>query len=131
MGCPYLYICAKNKLFRLHINNSLKKDMVRLLSVALLLLITRLAQGQTSTLSGSVTTPSGQPVVGVSLSLAPGDRATMTDEKGNYLLADVPFGTYTIAITSLEIQSVNARVMLNQTRQRKNFVANPNEGSRL
>jgi len=105
--------------------------MIRLLSVALLLLTTSVAFAQTGGLSGMVTTPTGQPVVGASVSLKPGEQATMTDENGRYAFAGIPFGEYELVITSLEIQTVEARVILNRARLHKNVVAEPNEGSRL
>ncbi|WP_262249933.1 TonB-dependent receptor [Parapedobacter soli] len=91
------------------------------------------AQGfaQTATLSGTVTVSSGQPVAGASVMLKPGNRATMTDEKGNYTLANIPFGDYVLVVTSLEIQPIETPVALNRARQRRNLVATENDATQL
>src|SRR5690606_41051275 len=64
---------------------------------------------------------SGQPVESASVMLKPGNWATMTDEKGRYTFTDVPFGTYILMVTSLEIQPIETRVVLDRAHQRKNI----------
>ncbi|MFB2118690.1 TonB-dependent receptor [Parapedobacter sp. 2B3] len=105
--------------------------MNQFLSTALLLLTASVAFAQTGGLSGTVTTPAGQPVVGASISLRPGNLATMTDEKGHYTVLNIPFGSYELAVTSLEIQTVEIQITINQARNRKNIVAKENESTRL
>ncbi len=103
----------------------------RFLSIALLVLTATFAFAQTGVLTGTVTIPSGQPVEGASVTLKPGNRATMTDEKGTYTFANVPFGDYTVVVTSLEIQPMETRVMLHEHHQRKNIAVKENRSTQL
>jgi len=105
--------------------------MSQLLFTVLLLLTTSVAFTQTGELFGTVTTPSGQPVVGASVSLRPGNRATMTDEEGRYALTKIPYGDYDLVITSLEIQIVEIQLTLNQVRQRQDIVSKENGSTQL
>src|SRR5690606_42090543 len=74
---------------------------------------------------------SGQPVESASVMLKPGNWATMTDEKGRYTFTDVPFGTYILMVTSLEIQPIETRVVLDRAHQRKNIVTEKNRTTQL
>ncbi|WP_353124628.1 TonB-dependent receptor [Parapedobacter pyrenivorans] len=105
--------------------------MNQLLSTALLLLTTFVASAQTGELFGTVTTSSGQPVVGASVMLKPINRATMTDDNGQYTIPDIPFGKYELVVTSLELKTVEIGVTINQARKRANMVAELNEASQL
>lgn len=100
-------------------------------SFALFLLSSTLAYAQTGVLSGSVATSSGQPVAGASITLSPSNRGTMTDEHGHYTLSGVPYGEYTLAVTSLEIQPVETRVAINRPHQRQDITANNGGVTRL
>ncbi|HWK57838.1 MAG TPA: TonB-dependent receptor plug domain-containing protein [Parapedobacter sp.] len=106
-------------------------NISRFLSVALLILTTTAAFAQNGVLSGAVTVSSGQPVESASVMLKPGNWATMTDEKGRYTFTDVPFGTYILMVTSLEIQPIETRVVLDRAHQRKNIVTEKNRTTRL
>src|SRR3546814_252544 len=110
---------------------ALKKYIVRFLCVAFSALSASLAFAQTGVLSGTVTISSGQRVAGASVVLKPGNQATMTDEKGAYTLAGLPYGDYTLVVTSLEIQPVEAQVVIGRARQRKDVVAMESEVTQL
>ena len=105
--------------------------MKQLISTVIMLLTALAASAQTGELYGTVALPSGEPVVGGSITLRPGNRGTMTDERGRYSLKGVPFGNYTLTITSLEIQKQAIRITIDQDRQRRNITAKPNDASRL
>lgn len=105
--------------------------MSQLLFTVLLLLTTSVAFTQTGELIGTVTTSSGEPVVGASVLLRPGNRATMTDEKGRYALMKIPYGDYELVITSLEIQAVKIQLTLHQVRQRQDIVTKENGSTQL
>ncbi|SEK98400.1 TonB-dependent receptor [Parapedobacter koreensis] len=105
--------------------------MNQFLSTAFLLLTTLAAFGQTGELHGTITVPSGEPAVGASVTLQPGNSATMTDEAGRYSLKNIPYGDYTLVITSVELVAQKISISINQTRQRKNILAEPNAASQL
>ncbi len=89
------------------------------------------ASAQLGELSGTVALPSGQAVVGASVSLKPGTRGTMTNEEGRYRLTNVPYGDYTLTITSVELVSQDIKVRINQPRTRRNITAAAKTGSNL
>jgi len=105
--------------------------MNQFLILAFLLFTTVAAFAQTGELSGTVTIPSGQPVVGASVTLKPGNSATMTDEKGRYTLKNIAFGKYELVVTSLEIKNTSIPVTVNQARQHKNMVVEENASTQL
>ncbi|WP_257669305.1 TonB-dependent receptor [Parapedobacter tibetensis] len=105
--------------------------MKLLSSITILFLSTLTTLAQNGELWGTVTLSSGQPVVGASVILQSGNIGTMTDERGRYSLSAIPFGDHVLVVTSLEIQPVEARVTLNEVRQRKNIIAKGNESTQL
>jgi iron complex outermembrane receptor protein len=60
-------------------------------------LLVTLLSGTTGTVSGRVTTPSGNPIPDVQVSITELRRSTTTDSAGHYAIADVPAGTFTIS----------------------------------
>lgn len=100
-------------------------------SITILFLSTLTTFAQNGELWGTVTFSSGKPVVGASVILKANNTGTMTDERGRYSLSDLPFGDHVLVVTSLEIQPVEARVTLNEGRQRKNITAKENESTQL
>src|SRR5690606_28171927 len=107
------------------------KSICRYTSLVSFLLITSLVYAQQGTLSGTVSATSGQPVEGASVTLNPGNQATMTDGDGRYTLSGIPFGTYTLSVTSLEIQAVDKQVVIDRARQRVNITAETSDVTQL
>lgn len=105
--------------------------MPQFVSTVLLLLITLSASAQLGELSGTVTLPSGQPAIGASVSLKPGNKGTMTNEEGRYRLLNIPYGDYILTVTSIELVSQDIKIKINQPRVRKNLSAVEKEGSNL
>ncbi len=105
--------------------------MNQFISTIILLLTTLTTFAQTSELYGTVTTTSGTPVIGASVTVQPGNRGAMTDDRGRYVIKNVPYGDYELIITSLEIQKKEHRITVGQVRQRINSVVEPNDASRL
>lgn len=60
------------------------------------LFLARHLYAQTATLMGQVTRSGNQPVVNVIVSI--GEKFSVTDAQGRYLIKDVPFGRYTLQI---------------------------------
>lgn len=98
--------------------------MKHLAGVLLVLLTTSGLFAQQGTLTGIITKAAdGQPLVGATVALKPGERATMTDENGRYSLSGLPYGEYTLVITSLETTAIEIAVTINQDRQQKDLAA--------
>jgi hypothetical protein len=76
-----------------------------------------LAQGvQTATLSGLVKSPDGQALPDVAVSVTSpalqGERASVTDVNGGYIVRGLPPGTYTVKLSRLGVASVDRTVTL-------------------
>ena len=105
--------------------------MNKFLHIVILLIITLTASAQTGELYGTVTLSSGEPIVGISVTLQPGNLGTMTDETGRYSLKNIPFGGYELVVTSLEIQKKELQVTIGQIRQRMNITVEPTDANQL
>lgn len=105
--------------------------MNQIILTIILLLTTLVTSAQISELYGTVTLPSGEPVVGASVTLRPGSRGTITNETGSYSLENIPFGNYELVVTSLEVQSKELRVTIGQARQHINIITEANDASQL
>jgi hypothetical protein len=80
------------------------------------------AQDITATITGTVTDPSGAPIVGASVTARDTERGTnwsaLTNESGLYNLIRIPIGTYTLKVESKGFESVAYApftLVLNQT----------------
>ena len=69
--------------------------------------------GQPVDISGLVST-GGKPVARVSVLLVPGNRGTVSDENGAFVIKGVPSGSYTLKITSIGYKPVNKRISTGQ-----------------
>jgi TonB-dependent SusC/RagA subfamily outer membrane receptor len=65
--------------------------------------------GEPVDISGSVSAE-GKPLARVSVVLEPGNRGTVTDEKGSFVIKGVPSGNYTLKATYIGYQPVTKRV---------------------
>jgi len=90
-----------------------------LVTTLLLLLITGtvFAQGvQTATLQGTITGPDGNPLPGVTITVKSpsmmGERTTVTQTTGDYILPGLPPGDYTITVGLEGMQSVTKKMPL-------------------
>ena len=77
-----------------------KLTALRLWSVLCLCFITSFAFSQTRTVSGRITDPNSQPLVGATVSVRGTNVATQTDVNGNFSLS-VPEGRNTLTLTSV------------------------------
>lgn len=61
----------------------------------------------TGTISGNISTSGNPPAPegGVSVCLQPGGKCSTTDNNGNYMIADVPFGAYTVLPNYIDINN--------------------------
>ncbi|RZK47977.1 MAG: hypothetical protein EOO87_20985, partial [Pedobacter sp.] len=101
------YICdRKVSLFRLFLNRM--QNYSRYMKQILLFLyfsitISAFAQAQVAKISGKITVENGTGVDGAILTLKPLGKQIIADEKGNYQFTGIPFGSYTLEVSSMEI----------------------------
>lgn len=79
-------------------------------ALVLLLLPVMLFPGQTGKLVGKVTDKkTGEPVIGVSVMLQGTKLGASTDFEGEYIISNIPPGTYTVTVTSLGYKTATIR----------------------
>lgn len=72
-----------------------------------LLLFAEWAQAQSVTISGKITDDTGQPAIGVSIAVKPGNTGTVTDAEGKFKLS-VPMGT-TLVISGMNYETMELK----------------------
>ena len=85
-----------------------------LLSLFFLLSFTSFALAQVGTISGKISLESKEPAVRAAVSIKSLNRQVISDEDGQYVLKNVPYGNYTIEITSLQLVSQKVEVNVNR-----------------
>ncbi len=97
----------------------------RLLTAALWVGATTVALAQTSTLSGTVTEPSGEAVVGATVLLKGTPKGTATDVSGHYEVRNVVPGTYTVVFTGIGFGRQEQSVTVGADNATSNAVLKP------
>jgi TonB-linked SusC/RagA family outer membrane protein len=70
------------------------------------------AQAPTGTVTGVVTSPTGEPVVGAQVQIVGTQRGTITNARGAFILARVPAGTRQVRVVSLGYRSETQAVQV-------------------
>ncbi len=72
--------------------------------------------GQTASIKGIVHLLDGTPVKQATVRINGTDIASVSNEKGEYLLKEVPYGSQVISVTSVEIQSKNLPLVVDKSK---------------
>jgi outer membrane receptor for ferrienterochelin and colicins len=80
---------------------------------ALLLALSFTAYGQETTLAGKVIDEYGEPMIAATVALEGSNLGANTDDKGNFIISDIPAGTYTLKATFLGYLSVSEEITVN------------------
>jgi iron complex outermembrane receptor protein len=70
------------------------------------------AQTKPTTISGTIKTSDGKPVAYVNVGLKNTNKATQTDENGNYMLKNIPEGNYNLKISAVGITSQEKKIVV-------------------
>lgn len=89
--------------------------MKRILVLIILTCIYGVAQGQTSTLTGEVVNRQGEIVTGASVIIKELQQSSTTDDRGRFEFRSVPYGSYTLFISSLEAGQASIAVKADAT----------------
>ncbi|MFC5283833.1 TonB-dependent receptor [Pedobacter alpinus] len=76
-----------------------------LLSVLFILAIILNVKAQSGTVTGKITLDNKEALIGAVVTIKALNKQTLTNEKGNYSFENVPYGAYTLAVSSIEILS--------------------------
>src|SRR5262245_20385724 len=70
------------------------------------------AVAQTGTLAGRLTDEDGAPLGGANITLVEAKRGAISLQNGDYVVADVPVGTYTVQVRLIGYRPANQSVTL-------------------
>ncbi|SHM81006.1 TonB-linked outer membrane protein, SusC/RagA family [Chitinophaga jiangningensis] len=70
-------------------------------------------QAAATTVSGKVINGTGQPVIGATIRLKPSGMGTSTNERGVFVINNVPSGTYTIEISCIGFTHTSEKIAVN------------------
>src|SRR5690606_8825361 len=101
-----------------------------ILSFLFIVGITVLTQAQTASLSGKIITYEAEPVEGAIVLLSSLNKLAVTDQHGSYQFQDIPFGTYSVIINSLGIESKQIEVQVSAVEKPVNITVK-SKGARL
>lgn len=93
---------------------------IRLLIISILLLPTKVF-AQQSHFSGKIVGDRQEPVAFATVVLEGTSFAVMSDDKGRFEFRNVPFGTYQLKITSLEIHTSSFKVQISKSEHKQDF----------
>jgi len=102
-----------------------------LLSLLFSVALTSVAFAQSGNISGKVTMENAAPVVGAIVNIKSLNKQTLTDDKGNYALKNIPYGNYTLEIGSMEIVSKKQAFTINKPENTINVAAKAKDNSVL
>lgn len=102
-----------------------------LLSLLIFVALTSVAFAQSGNISGKVTMENAVPVVGAVVNIKSLNKQTLTDDKGNYSIKNIPYGNYTLEIGSMEIVSKKQAFTINKPENTINVAAKAKDNSVL
>lgn len=90
------------------------KTSFTLVLIVCSLLVSTYCFGQTCKVSGTLSFEDGTPVAYASVFIQSLKKHVLSDERGRYVLSDIPFGSHEIQVSSLEIQKHGFHVTVNK-----------------
>ncbi len=102
-----------------------------LLSLFFVIAFNSISKAQTGNISGKITMENSEPVAGAVVNIKSLNKQTITDEKGNYTLKDVAYGSYTLEVGSMEIITKRQQITINKPDHTVNVSAKAKATSEL
>lgn len=102
-----------------------------LLSLIFVVALGSIVNAQTGNISGKITMENSEPVAGAVVNIKSLNKQTITDEKGNYTLKGVAYGSYTLEVGSMEIITKRQQITINKPDHTFNVAAKAREKSDL
>jgi hypothetical protein len=84
-------------------------------------LLSSIAHAQSGNLSGKVFGNEHEPIEGATIVIKELNKITVTDEKGLYHFKNIPFGTYTLEVSSIEIDFKKVDIHITGTKNQVNI----------
>ncbi len=95
------------------------------------LLLPDLANAQTGSLSGRILSIENEPIEGATITIKGLNKATISDEKGFYQFNSIPFGAYTIEVSSIEIDFKKIQANLDRPKKQMDIFVKVKENTSL
>lgn len=89
------------------------------------------SQAQVGKVKGKITIDNAKPVDGATVRLMPLNSQVMTDEQGNYQFINIPYGKYTLEVSSIEIVFKKLDVNISKAESIINLSVKANEDKTL
>lgn len=89
--------------------------------IVLVLILSATGFAQNGEISGTLTFEDGSPVTYATVFIQSIQKHTLSDEKGKYKIIEVPYGTYQVEISSIEIQPVTYTIQVNSSTVSQSF----------
>uniref|UniRef100_UPI0033402786 beta-sandwich domain-containing protein n=1 Tax=Pseudopedobacter sp. TaxID=1936787 RepID=UPI0033402786 len=102
-----------------------------LLSLLFLLSFNTFAQEKSGHISGKVTSGDNTAVEGAMVFIKGLNKQTVTDEKGNFLFKNIPFGKYSLEISSIEIEFKSVEIIVDRPVRQFNILVTVKENRQL
>lgn len=97
----------------------------------LILAINSIAKGQSGTVSGKITIQGKEAVIGAVVSIKALNKNTLTDVEGNYTIKNIPYGTYTIEVSSIEILNKKTEITISKSKTSHNIITKSSDQKAL
>lgn len=94
-------------------------------TILLILLATANSYSQQCSISGQVLLNDGSPLIGAHLILEESKKACVTDHNGEYSISNIPYGTHTLVISSMEAKTLRQKIRLHKAKHIFNLTAEP------
>ncbi|MGV3587227.1 MAG: TonB-dependent receptor plug domain-containing protein, partial [Adhaeribacter sp.] len=102
-----------------------------LLTCLFILCTTLLAQAQSGSLSGKVTTLEAKPVEDAIVLIKNLNKVAVTDQNGFYRFNDIPFGTYHLEVNAIAVELKQVEIAVNQPETLSNIAVKAKGGKAL
>ncbi|SOD17873.1 TonB-dependent receptor [Pedobacter xixiisoli] len=102
-----------------------------LLSLLFTVALNSIVNAQTGNISGKITMDNGESVAGAVVNIKSLNKQTITDEKGNYAIKGIAYGSYTLEVGSMEILTKKQQITINKAENTINVSAKAREKSDL
>ena len=96
-----------------------------------LLSMVSFSHAQIGKIKGKIAMENGNPVDGATVTIKPLNRNVIADEKGNYEFNAIPYGKYTLEISSIEIVFKKLELNINKIENLINVSVKANENKTL
>ncbi|WP_417611726.1 TonB-dependent receptor [Owenweeksia hongkongensis] len=94
-------------------------------SVLFLLCFSIVAYGQQCNIGGQVLLSDGTPLIGAHLILEETKKAGVTDANGVFSISNIPHGTHTLVVSSMEAKTLRQKIKLHKDKHTINLTAEP------